>query len=68
MAVRAGLGRWGMAAAAAVLLAGCSALTPGSNSAQNGADEPARAVSTVLPNEPVTIRLAFTDGPEMVER
>ena len=68
MAVGTGLGRWGVAAAAAVLLAGCSALTPGSNTAQNGANEPARAVSTVLPTEPVTIRLAFTDGPEMVEQ
>ena len=68
MAVGTGLGRWGVAAVAAVLMAGCSALTPGSNSAQNGANEPARAVSTVLPNEPVTIRLAFTDGPEMVEQ
>jgi ABC-type glycerol-3-phosphate transport system substrate-binding protein len=46
-------------------LAGCGALTPGSDEEKR--DTSPTSVSTELPDEEVTLDLAFTDGPEMVE-
>lgn len=61
------IGRPVLAASAVAALAGCSLLTPGSDDGGGPGPDPDREVSTELPDEEVTLRLAFTDGPEMVE-
>lgn len=48
-------------------LVGCEALVPGGGEEEQSGPDPDRSVSTDLPDEEVTVRLAFTDGPEMVE-
>jgi ABC-type glycerol-3-phosphate transport system substrate-binding protein len=67
MAIRTSIGRFGVTVAAVLTVSACGALTPGSESDQDGEGEPS-SVSTELPDEEVTLRVAFTDGPEMVEK
>lgn len=60
------------AAAAVTTLAACGSLTPGSDEGNDGNDDAgdggsAGPVSTEVPDEEVTITLAFVDGPEMVD-
>lgn len=59
--------RWrkSSALAAVVLVTTACSLTPGSD--DDGKDTSPDAVSTELSDEEVTLELAFTDGPEMVE-
>jgi ABC-type glycerol-3-phosphate transport system substrate-binding protein len=56
-----------MTTAATVALASCAAFVPGgtSDDYERAADQP---VSTELSDDEVTIRVAFTNGPEMMER
>lgn len=56
------------AAAAALILSACGGLTPGSD--EEGSDDDtgtAEPVSTEVPDEEATIKLAFVDGPDMVD-
>ena len=55
----------GAGAVVLTVASACSALTPGSDG--GAGPDPDRAVSTELPDEDVTLRLAFTDAPEMHE-
>jgi ABC-type glycerol-3-phosphate transport system substrate-binding protein len=54
-----------VAAGLAVTMAACGGLTPGSDDEDN--DTSPTSVSTELSDDEVTLDLAFTDGPEMVE-
>lgn len=54
-----------VAAGLAVTMAACGVLTPGSGGEDN--DTSPTSVSTKLADEEVTLDLAFTDGPDMVE-
>ena len=69
-AVRMASYRNGCAAAGLAVLtlvmAGCGALTPGSDEDDDRETAPT-SVSTKLSDEEVTLDIAFTDGPEMVE-
>ncbi|GAB3488234.1 ABC transporter substrate-binding protein [Nocardiopsis coralliicola] len=55
----------GAGAVVLTVVSACSALTPGSDG--GAGPDPDRAVSTELPDEEATLRLAFTDAPEMHE-
>lgn len=50
-----------------VLLAACGALTPGSGYDGNGGRPRAVPSSTAVPDEDITLRLAFADAPPMVD-
>ncbi|MGN6300984.1 MAG: ABC transporter substrate-binding protein [Angustibacter sp.] len=56
-----------LAVAMGVALA-VSACAPGTSSAANKGDASSTAVSTQVPSEKVTLKLAFTDGPEMTKQ
>ncbi len=68
MSWRTRVGRPTAVGVAVFALAGCEALVPGGGggNGESGPD-PDREVSTDLPDEEVTLRLAFTDAPDMVE-
>ncbi|MBB4932380.1 raffinose/stachyose/melibiose transport system substrate-binding protein [Lipingzhangella halophila] len=68
MSWRITIGRPAAVGVAVCALVGCEALVPGGGGNNGGSGpDPDREVSTELPDEEVTLRLAFTDGPEMVE-
>lgn len=56
-----------LAVAMGVALA-VSACAPGASSAANKGDAASTAVSTKVPSEKVTLKLAFTDGPDMTKQ
>ncbi|WP_393916255.1 ABC transporter substrate-binding protein [Halostreptopolyspora alba] len=65
---RTGSGHPAVVGIVVIALVGCEALVPGGNGNDGtSGPDPDRSVSTELPDEEVTLRLAFTDGPEMVE-
>ncbi len=55
--------------AAMVALSACGALTPGSDGNDDAnSDSSGEPASTEIPDEDITLRLAFVDGPEMVDQ
>ena len=61
------------AATAAIAMTACGALTPGSDSNNDSNNDSGTAgtggpVSTEVPDEQVTLTMAFVDGPEMVDQ
>lgn len=57
------------ATAAAIAMTACGALTPGSESEPSGGSASTGGpVSTEIPDEEITLQLAFVDGPEMVDQ
>lgn len=66
MATLRKLGVVGVTAGLALAMTSCGGLTPGSDD-DSDRDTSPTSVSTELSDEEVTLDLAFTDGPEMVE-